>query len=94
MSDSLVSKSAPAEESVAKKQKQGDEHCAPSSASSALLLSSFGFGSAGVKSHMEDAHVMFDECVHALPPRAAPQIYSHYTWFVLAAASGQCSRPA
>ena len=69
MSDSQSSTTAPPEQPFAKKQKVGDEDSAASPASNALLLSSFGFGSAGVKAHMEDAHVMFDEYVQ--PPNTA-----------------------
>ncbi len=68
MSESSICKSAFKEEPVPKKQKLGDETPAPPLSSGALVRSSFGYGSAGVKSHMEDAHVMFDECVQTSTP--------------------------
>jgi hypothetical protein len=72
MSQSSFSKSASEEDPVPKKQKLDDEANAPSPKSAALLLSSFGYGSAGVKSHMEDAHVLCDEYVPTPPlPQAS-----------------------
>jgi len=78
MSHSANCSAAASEEPVVKKQKVGDEVSAASPPSHALLLSSFGFGSAGVKAHMEDAHVMFDEYVQPTPsPLPPPPHHSH-----------------
>jgi hypothetical protein len=77
MSQSSFSKSASEEDPVPKKQKLDDEANASSPKSAALRLSSFGFGSAGVKSHMEDAHVMCDEYAR---PSPSPCHHGSYRW--------------
>ena len=78
MSHSANCSAAASEEPVVKKQKVGDEVSAASPSSHALLLSSCGVGSAGVKAHVEDAHVMFDEYVQPTPPPLPlPPHHSH-----------------
>jgi hypothetical protein len=93
MSESTISKTEFSESPSSKKPKLGDESsAAPSPASCSLLLSSFGYGSAGVKSHMEDAHIMFDEYVQTAMHPSIP--LPHHFRPLLLVAFGQCFRPA
>ena len=94
MSDSQNPNAAPSGQPVAKKQKVGDKESTASPVSNALLLSSFGFGSAGVKAHMEDAHVMFDEYVQPPKTFVLPIVPCFLRFRIILAAYGRCSRRA